>query len=100
MSDLLKKNMGLILGLLVVVLALVVYFNFFAGKSGELLTSTGGENAVSLDILVALNNLNSIKLDSSLFSDPAFLSLTSYGVELAPESVGRRNPFEPYASTK
>jgi hypothetical protein len=95
MSDLIKKNMGVVLGLLLVILGVVVYFNFFAGKSGELLSATPGESAVSQEILLALNNLKTIKLDSSFFSDPTFLSLTSYGVELAPENVGRRNPFEP-----
>lgn len=95
--DLIKKNMGIVLAVLLAVLALVVYINFFAGKGGgALLTSSGDSNiAVSQDLLVALTNLHTIKLDTSLFSDPAFKSLTSFGVQLPPENVGRRNPFEP-----
>src|SRR5689334_8114042 len=95
MNDLIKKNMGIVLGILVVIGALVVYLNFFAGKSTDLLTSSSADIAASQEILSILTSLNTIKLDNAIFTNPVFQSLTSYGVELAPENVGRRNPFEP-----
>jgi hypothetical protein len=99
MTDFIKKNMPLVLGILLVVAGLVVYLNFFSGSSEALLaTSADSQSPVSQDLLVTLSNLHTIKLDSSIFSDPLFQSLTSFGVELPPENVGRRNPFLPVGS--
>lgn len=100
MMALLKKNIGVVLAILVAVFALVIYLNYFSGSSSvELLTSTGDETgSASTDLLATLSNLHSIKLNNSIFSDPVFLSLTSFGVELPLESVGRRNPFAPVGS--
>lgn len=99
MTDFVKKNMPLILGALIIVLGLVVYLNFFSGGTSEaLLASTSEESPVSQELLVTLSNLHTIRLDNSIFSDPLFQSLTSFGVELPPENVGRRNPFLPVGS--
>ncbi|HEV8677662.1 MAG TPA: hypothetical protein VN701_02420 [Candidatus Paceibacterota bacterium] len=96
MLDLIKKNLPLALGALVIVLALVVYLNFFAGNSTALLASTADAGSpLSQDLLVTLSNLHTIKLDNSIFTDPLFESLTSFGVQIPPENVGRRNPFLP-----
>lgn len=100
MFDFIKKNIPLVLGILVIVLGLVVYFNFFSGGASEaLLASTADtESPLSQDLLLTLSNLHTIKLDNSIFVDPLFQSLTSFGVELPPENVGRRNPFLPVGS--
>ncbi len=45
------------------------------------------------DLLVALAKLKSTALDTSIFDDPVFMSLKDFGVEIAPQPVGRRNPF-------
>ncbi len=97
MMDFLKKNIPLVLGILLVAGGLYVYLNFFSGGNSEALLATTGDtqSPVSQDLLVTLSNLHTIKLDSSIFSDPIFQSLTSFGVELPPENVGRRNPFLP-----
>ncbi len=97
MMDFFKKNIPLVIGFLVVVGGLYVYLNFFAGSASEALlaTTADSQSPVSQDLLVTLSNLHTIKLDSSIFSDPLFQSLTSFGVELPPENVGRRNPFLP-----
>ncbi len=96
MSEFIKKNIGIVLAILLVVFGLVIYLNFFAGNSSDpLLSSESNNSEVSQEILIVLTSLNSIKLDNSIFNNAVFLSLTSYGVELAPENVGRRNPFEP-----
>lgn len=99
MTDFIKKNMVLVLGIGLIVLGLVVYLNFFSGASSEaLLASTDTQSPVSQELLVSLANLHTIKLDNGIFSDPLFTSLTSFGVELPPENVGRRNPFLPVGS--
>lgn len=99
MMDFIKKNKVLLGGIITVFLGLVVYLNFFAGApSGELLASTDQVSPISQELLSVLSNLHTIKLDNSIFSDPAFQSLTNFGVELPPENVGRRNPFLPLGS--
>jgi hypothetical protein len=95
MMDFFKKN-AVLLGIIgAIFIGLVIYLNFFANTpSAELLTATQ-PSPVSQELLATLSNLHTIKLDNSIFSDPAFLSLTNFGVELPPEAVGRRNPFLP-----
>lgn len=96
MMDFFKKNKILLGVILVAFVGLVGYLNFFSGApSGELLASTEEASPLSSDLLSVLSNLHTIKLDESIFSDPAFQSLTNFGVELPPENVGRRNPFLP-----
>jgi len=100
MFNFIKNNMSLVLGIAGIVLALVVYLNFFSGSTSEaLLASTGdAQSPISQELLLTLSNLHTIKLDNSIFTDPIFMSLTSFGVELPPENVGRRNPFLPIGS--
>ncbi len=50
------------------------------------------------DILAILNDLNKIKLDDSIFSDPVFVSLKDYSVTIPKELKGRQNPFLPIGS--
>ena len=97
MMNLLKKNMVVVLVIVLAVAGLVVYLNFFAGSSTAELTSTtpGGDSPISQDLILVLSNLHTIRLDNSIFTDPLFVSLTSNGVDHPPESVGRRNPFLP-----
>jgi hypothetical protein len=93
--DFLKQNKTTIgLGVLVVV-ALLVYFTYFSGSSSPTVTESDANSGASAQLLIMLNNLHTIKLDNSLFEDPAFKSLTNFGVTIPPQAVGRRNPFLP-----
>ena len=88
-----------------IVLVLALGFMFFSmgNKSGPVSASTSPISAISgaapieaslgQDLLVALAKLDSTKLDTSIFSDPVFSSLKDFGVEIASQPVGRRNPF-------
>jgi hypothetical protein len=100
MMDFIKKNMVLLLGILGIFLALVVYLNFFSGENTAALLAVNADSTspVSQELLTTLTNLHTIKLDTTIFSSPVFLSLTPFGVEIPPESVGRRNPFLPVGS--
>jgi amino acid permease len=96
MMDFIKKNMAIVIGILVVFVGLVVYLNFFAGVSGEALLATSeADSPISKELLVTLSSLHTLTLDTSIFANPVFNSLTNFGVELPPENVGRRNPFLP-----
>ena len=72
-----------------------VYSAYFTSPSSTALTTSDSSEALSQQLLVTLQNLHTIKLDNSIFSDPAFQSLTDFGVVIPPEAVGRRNPFVP-----
>lgn len=45
-----------------------------------------------LEILLALR---AVKLDETLFSNQAFISLKDYSTQIVPEPVGRPDPFAP-----
>jgi len=80
----------------VVLLAgIYVYVTYFSPSAPAALTASDNSTALSQNLLVTLQNLHTIKLDNSIFSDPAFQSLTDFGVVIPPEAVGRRNPFLP-----
>ena len=47
------------------------------------------------EVLTALNQLKTLKLDSSIFQDKTFISLQDFSKPLNSEPVGRINPFSP-----
>lgn len=89
------KNKGMLGGVIVVVLCGLLYFMYFSGGSAPALSSSSQTSPISQDLLAALQNLHTITLDNSIFSDQVFTSLTDFGVTIPPENVGRRNPFIP-----
>lgn len=88
--------------LLIIIFALVlfgaIYFFFFrSGEPQALVLDEFGNpvqaTVVGQDLIVLLSEIQSIRLDSQLFDNPAFRSLTDYSVELISEPQGRANPF-------
>ncbi|MCI0542755.1 hypothetical protein L0Y69_03340 [bacterium] len=63
------------------------------GATGESLTGVTAEEGKA--ILALLNDLRSLQLDETFFSDPIFVSLEDWSVVLTPEPIGRPNPFAP-----
>ncbi len=55
--------------------------------------------AMGQDLLAALALLKTIRLDTSMFTDPLFKSLSDWGKEIPSQPVGRRNPFAPLGAT-
>ena len=98
--DFLKRNKTALIGIVVLLAAGYVYFTYFSGGSATpTLSSSDATTAVSQNLLVTLQNLHTIKLDDSVFSDPAFQSLTDFGVTIPPQTVGRQDPFSPLSSS-
>ncbi|MDB5238925.1 MAG: hypothetical protein JWO00_260 [Candidatus Parcubacteria bacterium] len=92
------SHTGLIVVVIVVALAAVGYFytqgsSVPAGSTG--LTATNGSGDVGLAEINLLNQIESIRMDSSLFQNPTYLSLKDYTVEIPSQNVGRPNPFAP-----
>jgi hypothetical protein len=101
MMDFFKKNKMAIAGGAGILLLIYVYLAYFSGgPSSASLTASDSGSPLSTDILVTLQSINSIKLDESIFADPAFVSLSDFGVTIPPENVGRRNPFLPINFSK
>jgi len=81
----------------VVICGALVYFMFFSGPSGDpAVVGQDETNSVSRELVITLSNLNTIRLDDSIFKDPVFLSLSDFGVQIPLQNVGRRNPFAPF----
>jgi hypothetical protein len=92
----LKDNKLYVILIILALAGVWAYFMFFSGGSGNSATVTTDETSpLSQDVLVTLSNLHTIKLDSTIFTDPVFVSLTDYGVAIPPQAAGRRNPFAP-----
>jgi hypothetical protein len=72
------------------------------GTDGAVLTesTTGaleGQSTAERELLDSLLTLRAIKLDDSVFRDPAFMSLRDFSTQIVSEPVGRPNPFAPLA---
>jgi hypothetical protein len=94
--DFLKQNKTLVGGVAVIAVVAIIYFMYFSGgSSNATLTSTNTTSAVSQQLLVTLQDLHTIKLDATIFTNPVFESLTDFGVTIPPENVGRPDPFIP-----
>ena len=63
-------------------------------------TSTSNTNSfISKDFLVLVSNIKNIKLNDSIFSDPAFNSLHDSSITLTPDGTeGRPNPFAQFGN--
>jgi hypothetical protein len=60
---------------------------------------SGGTDLVAQDFLTLLLNVKNIKLDDSIFSDPAFNSLHDSSIVLVPDvTTGRPNPFAKFGA--
>lgn len=79
------------------VILIFVAYGVFSGSGDEdvLVSEDAAAPTVGGDLIVLLGRLQSLSLDSTVFSNPIFRNLVDFGVELVPEPVGRSNPFAP-----
>jgi hypothetical protein len=90
-----RKNMVLVLVIVACAVGFFVYQNYFSGGEKELLVSSTPMDLGSEELLTSLSSLKAVRLEASLFSDPIFLSLVDFGINIPPQPVGRPNPFAP-----
>ncbi|NDE68000.1 hypothetical protein EB052_00170 [bacterium] len=102
-----SSKAGPIILVIVIVLAVAGYFLYTSGNqtvvdaTGKIAALAGGgsaaaaDNGVGADVLLLLNRIQSIKIDPSIFNDPAYQSLVDYTVAIPTWNVGRDNPFAP-----
>lgn len=85
----------------------LVYLFFFQSSPGEdglvssfqptKATDSASQTGTDQDFLPLLLNVRNIKLDDSIFLDPAFQNLVDSSIVIAPEgNEGRFNPFAPF----
>ena len=91
----LLKDTKLFIGIGVILALVFGYYYFFCCPSAAPNISTNTTSPVSQDLLVTLQNLHTITLDSGVFSDPVFVSLSDFGTTIPPQQTGRTNPFAP-----
>lgn len=66
------------------------------GAAQGLQNTVTGQDTTGSQVVTILRNLSVIKLDDSVFRNPAFALLTDISISLPPiTNQGRRNPFAP-----
>lgn len=91
---------------LIVVLVVIVVFGtgWYALSGGTpspslTTTSVAGSSPADRNLVSTLLALRSVKLDATIFSDPAFVNLRDFSTQIVPEPVGRANPFAPLTTS-
>ncbi len=87
-----QDNKG-ILALVVIFVIVILGYNLLFKTDLSLLTEDSTSADVGSDVLDMFNSLQSVSLDPSLFSSPAYLLLTDFSVPIPVQATGRKNPF-------
>ena len=88
------------IGVLILVVAFGGWYLFGGSGGNDALVSTEVVTSASDSELVStLIQLRAVTLSGTIFSDPVFMSLKDFGVQILPEPVGRPNPFAPLGQT-
>ena len=94
-----QKLKQIVIVVVIIAVAFVVFKVFFSKDSGsDTLSVTPPNSAEFIDgqaILALLNKLDRVKLDTAIFTDKVFLSLTSFERPIKDQITGRKNPFAP-----
>jgi len=97
--DILKQNKMLFIALAVVIVLFIGYGFIGGGTPARTsLTKTylkGGSSPIEQETLRLLRNIESVELNSAVFSDPAFAVLRDFSRSIVNEERGRSNPFAP-----
>jgi hypothetical protein len=100
----LKHNLKNIIIAAILGVVLVAAYYYFVGNSSsssEPLTVTTPSDLADSDALLSdLGNLQQVKLNISVFSDPGFQALSDFNVDIPPQPIGNPDPFAPLPGTK
>jgi hypothetical protein len=94
-----NKYKNIIIIAVIIGLALIAYSFLKPAETPEsLLVVTERQSstqALGDEITGAINQINSLKLDNSIFKDPIMLKLKDNNQKIDPQDVGRPDPFAP-----
>lgn len=96
--EILKKYKNTLLIIVIIVLLFSAYTILFGNDDDNVLSviePQGPGATVERELLALLLELRSIELNENIFNDPVFKSLINFSRPIAPEPVGRENPFAP-----
>ncbi len=95
MSNLLK-NLLIALGLAVILFVGYVVF-IKGGDESEISTTSFSQEAEleTQELLATLGELESLDVEGRIFSDPLFMSLKDFRIDIGTQADGRANPFAP-----
>lgn len=68
-----------------------------AGPSS--LQVAGADANIGANVLKLLNQIKSLKIDTTIFENKAYQTLQDNTVQIPPVNVGRQNPFAPIPGT-
>ncbi|MDP1624887.1 MAG: hypothetical protein Q8L64_03885 [bacterium] len=91
-----NKSLAIFLIILVAIGVAGYFYTTRDRSSDQLLVGVPvNTTAIGSDLLKALGQLNTIRLDVKIFEDKVFMSLNDIGTKLTPQTPGRPNPFAP-----
>lgn len=93
-----SSKMPYIIIAIVVIIALIGYF-YWSGTQTPVGTtleqSADSSQAVGSRVFRLLSEINSLRIDSTFFNEPAYRTLIDYSIEVPVLQIGRPNPFAP-----
>ncbi|MEX0919314.1 MAG: hypothetical protein WDZ64_01010 [Parcubacteria group bacterium] len=90
--DIIRKNKGIILGLIIFSVAFFGY-NTFLKSDGAFVLETPSSSGTGAELLKISQDLKEATLSQELFSSPRFIMLVDFTATVPLTSVGRSNPF-------
>ncbi|MES3030894.1 MAG: hypothetical protein V4697_00595 [Patescibacteria group bacterium] len=95
-----KKNTFIFIAILLIGAGAFFYFKGSPADTASSLSASGGPEsaevtAVGTRVLSLLNQINSLKIDTSIFNSVVYRSLVDYTITIPEQNVGRPNPFAP-----
>ncbi|MFA6554638.1 MAG: hypothetical protein WCS89_04005 [Candidatus Paceibacterota bacterium] len=92
------SKMPYIIIAIIVIISVIGYFYWSGTQTpvGTTLEQTDdASQAVGSRVFKLLGEINSLKVDSTFFNEPAYRTLIDYSIEIPVLQVGRTNPFAP-----
>jgi len=86
--------------IILLVLGYFLYKQFSVDDNSTVVVTETNEGvaAIGADIAILLNQINELQIDSELFTDPAYQSLTDLTNVITPIPQGKKNPFAPFVT--
>lgn len=89
--------------IVIIIVALGIYFYYSGTPDANTNSSLQAQNTpeasdaqlVGSRVLSLLNQINSLKIDTSIFNSTVYKSLVDYSIAIPEQNVGRPNPFAP-----